>query len=127
MDYGRFDDERRQYVITNPLPPRPWINYLGNRRLGAFISQNAGGVLWHVEPQCRRITRYHYVPAPADRPGFYVYVLDRRTGALWNPHFAPACTQLDAFECRHGPGVTRFVGRKDGVELSVAVGSDLIG
>mgnify|MGYP006279777565 CR=1 FL=1 len=116
MDYGHFNDDRREYVITEALPPKPWINYLGNRRLSAFISQNAGGMLWHVEPQCRRISRYHYTAGPKDRPGFYVYLRDRTSGRLWNPHFAPTCTELDAFECRHRPGMTRFAASKDGIE-----------
>ena len=120
MASGHFDDAGRAYVITEPLPPRPWINYLGNRRLTAFISQNAGGLLWYLEPQSRRITRYHYVAAPPDRPGFYVYVKDRATGALWNPHFAPAVAKLDRFECRHEPGVTTFAAARQGVEVLVA-------
>ena len=117
--YGYFDDAARAYVLTDPLPPRPWINYLGNRRLTAFISQNAGGLLWYVEPQSRRITRYHYLSAPADRPGFYLYVSDRARGTVWNPHFAPPCTPLDAFACRHAPGMTCFRGEKDGVAVEV--------
>ncbi|MEI6210111.1 MAG: hypothetical protein WCR06_00665 [bacterium] len=121
-NYGHFDDAATAYVITNPQPPRPWINYLGNRRLRAFVSQNAGGLLWHMEPYSRRITRYHYTAAPGDRPGFYLYVRDRRTGAVWNPHFAPTCTALDAFECRHRPGVTEFIARKDGVEVCLTLG-----
>jgi cellobiose phosphorylase len=116
---GHFDDADRSYVITNPVTPRPWINYLGNRRLTAFISQNAGGLLWYYEPRSRRLTRYHYTAAPGDRPGFYVYVRDRKTGTVWNPHFAPACTLLDRFECRHAPGVTQFIGEKDGVCVEV--------
>ena len=118
--YGHFDDDTREYVITDPLPPRPWINYLGNRRLTAFISQNAGGLLWYLDPLTRRITRYHYIPAPQDRPGFYVYIRDRKNGLVWNPHFAPVCMPLDKFECRHGPGLTRFIGEKDGVCVEVA-------
>lgn len=126
MTYGHFDDAARAYVITEPLTPRPWINYLGNRRLTAFISQNAGGLLWYLEPQTRRITRYHYIPAPADRPGFYVYIRDRRTGQVWNPHYAPTCTPLDRFECRHAPGVTSFASGKDGaaVEVTYAIPPD---
>ena len=119
MNYGYFNDPDRQYVITHPLTPKPWINYLSNRRLTAFISQNAGGLLWHTEPQCRRITRYHYIAGPADRPGFYVYVRDRHDGTLWNPHFAPTCTGLDQFECRHEPGITRFRAVKDGIVAAV--------
>lgn len=120
--YGHFNDASNEYVITEPVTPRPWINYLGNRRLRAFVSHNSGGLLWHKEPYSRRITRYHYTAAPGDRPGFYLYVRDRRTGQVWNPHFAPTCAPLDAFECRHRPGVTSFTGRKDGVEVSLALG-----
>ena len=117
--YGRFDDANRTYVVTSPTPPGPWINYLGNRRLQAFVSQNAGGLLWYYEPESRRITRYQYTGAPADRPGFYVYVKDLRTGDLWNPHFAPTCAKLDTFECRHRPGTTGFVASKNGIEVVV--------
>ncbi len=120
--YGYFHDETSSYVITNPQTPRPWINYLGNRSLRAFVSQNAGGLLWLKEPYSRRITRYHYTAAPGDRPGFYLYVRDRRTGVVWNPHFAPTCTELDSFQCRHRPGVTEFVALKDGVEVTLTLG-----
>lgn len=117
-----FDDTRRECVITEPVTPRPWINYLGNRRLNAFISQNAGGLLWLHEPFSRRLSRYHYVAPPGDRPGFYVYLRDRRTGAVWNPHFAPTCTPLTGFECRHAPGLTSFRATHDGVQAEVTYG-----
>lgn len=120
--FGHFNASDDSYVVTDPATPRPWINYLGNRRLRAFISQNAGGLLWYKEPYSGRVTRYHYTAAPGDRPGFYVYVRDRRTGQVWNPHFAPSCTALDSFECRHRPGVTEFVACKDGIEVSVSYG-----
>ncbi len=117
--FGVFDDKAREYVIADPLPPQPWINYLGNTRLSAFISQQAGGLAWHREPQQRRLTRYHWLPAPQDRPGFYVYVRDRVTGDLWNPHFAPTCRPLNQFECRHGLGYSQFVAEKGGVCVRV--------
>src|ERR1043166_2165769 len=97
--FGHFDDANRQYVITDPLTPKPWTNYLGNGRLSAFVTQNSGGMLWHIAPQTRRVSRYHYIPAPGDQPGFYIYVKDRRTGKVWNPHFTPTCAPLDSFEC----------------------------
>ncbi len=118
-EFGYFDDAARSFVITNPLPPRPWINYLSNRRLTAFISQNAGGLLWYREPWSGRISRYHYVAPPPDRPGFYVYVLDRNTGELWNPHFAPCCLPLEAFSCQHEPGITTITGSRKGIEVTV--------
>ncbi len=117
--YGNFDDSQRAYVVTNPLTPKPWINYLSNRKLATFISQNAGGFLWCRDTTTGRITRYHYLASPSDRPGYYVYVKDHATGKVWNPHFAPTCTELDDFKCYHMPGTTRFVGVKDGIEVSV--------
>lgn len=115
--FGHFDDTAREFVVTDPLTPSPWINYLGNTRLSAFISQQAGGLAWHVEPQQRRLTRYHWLPAPPDRPGFYVYVRDGKD--LWNPHCAPTCQALDFYECRHGLGYTQFTGERGGVRVSV--------
>ncbi|MEI6971282.1 MAG: hypothetical protein WCL44_07155 [bacterium] len=115
--HGRFDDERREYVVTDPLTPSPWINYIGNTRLSAFVSQQAGGLAWHIEPQQRRLTRYHWLPAPPDRPGFYVYVRENNGGEIWNPHFAPTCRPLDFFECRHGLGYTRFAGERNGLRV----------
>ncbi len=121
MEFGHFDDRQSAFEITTPLTPRPWINYLGNRRLRAFVSQQAGGLLWHREPHAQRITRYHYLAPPADRPGFYLYVRDARDGRVWNPHFAPTCTPLDHYACRHQPGRTAFSGRRRGVTVSVNV------
>lgn len=115
----QFDPAGDACVITDPLRPRPWINYLGNRRLRAFVSHNAGGLLWFREPCSRRITRYHYTAPPGDRPGFYLYIRDRESGAVWNPHFAPTCTSLDSFACHHAPGRTRFEAKKDGVAVEV--------
>ncbi|MCC6581133.1 MAG: hypothetical protein IT440_11900 [Phycisphaeraceae bacterium] len=119
MHYGQFDDTNREFVITDPLTPAPWTQYLGNTRLAAFISQQAGGLTFYREPQNRRISRYHWLPTPQDRPGFYVYVRDHATRTTWNPHFAPTCAELEHFECRHGLGYTRFTGRRDGVEAGV--------
>lgn len=118
-NYGHFDDRTGEYVITDPLTPAPWINYLGNRRLHAFVSQQAGGLCWHKEPQTRRITRYQWLATPPDRPGFYLYVRDRKTSAVWNPHFAPTCTAIESYECRHAPGMTTFSGTRDGVRVAM--------
>lgn len=106
--YGYFDDSSNGYVVDSPTPPRPWINYLGNRQLNAFISQNAGGLIWYKQPYSGRISRYHYTAAPGDRPGFYLYIKNQKTDKVWNPHFAPTCTPLDHFRCVHQPGITRF-------------------
>lgn len=114
-----FDDPHRGITLNHPNLPRPWINYLGNAGLRAFISQQGGGLLWLLEPYTRRISRYHYTAAPGDQPGFYVYVLDHDSGALWNPHFAPTCYALDAYRCVHHPGVTSIMGEVNGIRVTV--------
>lgn len=116
---GYFDDKAGEYVVETPRTPAPWVNYIGNGRLTAFISQQAGGLVFYKEPQTRRITRYHWLPVPSDRPGFYIYIRDHQTGCVWNPHFAPTCTPLDHFETRHGLGYTTACGGKDGINASV--------
>jgi len=122
MKYGNFQDDLSSFSVSNPETPRPWINYLGNRRLRAFISQNAGGLMWYLEPYTRRISRYHYTAAPGDRPGFYIYLRDLNSDVVWNPHFAPTCTPLDSFEAVHQPGISSFKSLKDDIEVSIRYG-----
>ncbi|MDD5708202.1 MAG: hypothetical protein PHR35_19965 [Kiritimatiellae bacterium] len=117
-EYGRFDEAAREYVIATPLTPRPWVNYLSTRRMGALVSQGAGGVVWHVNPENRRISRYDFMGLPEDRPGFYVYIREA-DGTVWNPSFQPCQTPLDNWECRHGMGYTRFLARRQGLEAEL--------
>ncbi len=41
MKFGFFDDSQREYVITNPKTPYPWINYLGTENFFSLISNTA--------------------------------------------------------------------------------------
>ena len=118
-NFGYFDDNTSEFVITNPYTPKPWINYLTNSSLTCFVSQQAGGLAYYMDPCTRRITRYHYLPVPQDRPGFYVYIKDNTKNTLWNPHFAPTCCEIDFYECRHGLGYTTFKGKNDDIQATV--------
>ena len=113
-DYGHFDNVKKEYVITKPLTPRPWINYISNTRLGAFISQGAGGLSWFYQPVTRRISRYDFMGLPEDRPGFYIYIRES-DGTYWNPSFQPCQRHLEKWECRHGMGYTRFIAEHNGI------------
>jgi cellobiose phosphorylase len=109
--YGRYDTERREYVITRPDTPTPWINYLGEGRYGGIISNTAGGYSFDRDPRNRRVTRYRYNSVPVDQPGRYVYLRDQETGDFWSPTWQPVVSRrLDAYECRHGAGYTRITG-----------------
>ena len=115
--YGHFDDQHREYVITDPQTPWPWINYLGNEDFFSLISNTAGGYSFYKDAKFRRITRYRYNNVPMDNGGRYFYIVDGQT--VWSPGWKPCKTPLDSYECRHGMGYTRITGRKDGVEASV--------
>ena len=118
--YGHFDDQHREYVITDPQTPWPWINYLGNEDFFSLISNTAGGYSFYKDAKFRRITRYRYNNVPMDNGGRYFYIADADVpGSAWSPGWKPTKTPLDFYECRHGMGYTRITGRKDQVEASV--------
>ena len=115
--FGYFDDAAREYVITNPATPFPWINYLGNEDFFGLISNTAGGYNFYKDAKFRRITRYRYNGVPMDNGGRYFYINDN--GTIWNPGWKPCKTPLDSYECRHGMNYTRITGSKNSVEASV--------
>ncbi len=128
MQYGRFDDARREYVITTPRTPLPWINYLGSEEFFTILSNTAGGYSFYRDARLRRLTRYRYNNAPLDQEGFHVYIRDGET--VWNPGWQPTQTELDRYECRHGLGYTLIEGGKNGVlarqELLVPQGDNCL-
>ena len=115
--FGYFDDASREYVITDPKTPWPWINYLGNEDFFSLISNTAGGYSFYKDAKFRRITRYRYNNVPMDNGGRYFYINDN--GTVWSPGWKPCKTPLDFYECRHGMSYTRITGAKDGIEASV--------
>ena len=115
--FGYFDDALREYVITDPQTPWPWINYLGNEDFFSLISNTAGGYSFYKDAKFRRITRYRYNGVPMDNGGRYFYINDG--GTVWSPGWKPCKTPLDFYECRHGMSYTRITGAKDGIQASV--------
>lgn len=115
--FGHFDDQNREYVITNPETPWPWINYLGNEDFFSLISNTAGGYCFYKDAKFRRITRYRYNNVPMDNGGRYFYINDGET--VWSPGWKPCKTPLDFYECRHGMSYTRITGAKNGIEASI--------
>lgn len=117
MKYGHFNDSQREYVITNPKTPWPWINYLGNEDFFSLVSNTAGGYTFYKDAKFRRLTRYRYNNVPIDNGGRYFYIKDGNT--IWNPGWKPTKTELDSYECRHGMSYTNIVSSKNGVEANV--------
>lgn len=108
MKYGYFDNENREYVITNPATPAPWVNYLGSPEYGAIISNNAGGYSFAKSGANGRILRYVF--NNFDQPGRYIYIRDDRSSDFWSASWQPAGKDLAQYksECRHGIGYTKI-------------------
>jgi len=117
MKFGYFDDLNREYVITTPKTPLPWINYLGCNEFFSLISNTCGGYSFYKDAKLLRLTRYRYNDVPIDVNGKYFYIKDGDT--IWNPGWQPTKTPLDNYECRHGIGYSRFKGQKNSVAASV--------
>lgn len=117
MKYGYFDDINREYVITDPATPLPWINYLGCRDFFSLISNTCGGYSFYKDAKLLRLTRYRYNNVPADSNGRYFYL--KEGNSIWNPGWQPTQTPLDFYECRHGMGYSRFTGQKNHLKASL--------
>lgn len=117
MKFGYFDDAKREYVITTPKTPLPWINYLGSTDFFSLISNTCGGYSFYKDAKLLRLTRYRYNNIPGDEGGRYFYIKDGDT--VWNPGWMPVKTEPDNYECRHGMGYTRIHSGKNGLNASL--------
>jgi cellobiose phosphorylase len=127
--YGHFDDEAREYVITRPDTPLPWINYLGNESYFGIISNTAGGYSFYRDARLRRLTRYRYNDAPLDLGGRYVYLRDDDSGEFWSPSWQPTQRDIEDYSCRQGLGYSiigsSYLGIRSETLYFVPMGEDL--
>lgn len=117
MNYGYFDDSAKEYVITTPETPLPWINYLGCENFFSLISNTGGGYSFYKDAKLLRLTRYRYNNTPLDSNGHYYYIKDQDT--IWNPGWQPSQTPLENYSCRHGLGYTNIAGTLNGLTANV--------
>ena len=113
MKFGHFDDVNKEYVITSPRTPLPWINYLGCEDFFSLKSNTCGGYSFYKDAKLLRLTRYRYNNVPLDSNGLYYFIKDGDT--VWNPGWMPTKTKLDDYKCRHGLGYSVFEGKKNGI------------
>lgn len=117
MKFGFFDDAQKEYVITSPKTPLPWINYLGCENFFSLVSNTCGGYSFYKDAKLMRLTRYRYNNIPLDSNGHYYYIKDGDT--IWNPGWMPTKTELDRYQCRHGLGYSIFEGSKNGLSATL--------
>ena len=119
MQYGYFDQPKREYVITDPRTPMPWANYLGSPEYGAIVTQNAGGYSFVKSGAAGRILRYMF--NQFDEPGRYVYLRDRASGDFWSASWRPVEKPLNEYKTttRHGTAYTVIESTYSGITSSV--------
>jgi cellobiose phosphorylase len=113
--YGYFTADGKEYVITNPKTPRPWVNVNCNEDYGYVVSQTGGGFSWYGNSQLSRLNIW-YQDLVKDDYGKYIYVRDNTTGKFWSTTWKPTCSKLSKYEARYGLGYTQFTAIKDGIK-----------
>lgn len=113
--YGRFSDDGREYIITDPWPPRPWSNVIANERLGLAVSHSGSGFTW-IDNSQLAVVNWWQQDFAQDSSGKFLYVVDRQSGESWSLSPAPMWPKYEHFECRHGIGYSTFVTRFAGIE-----------
>jgi cellobiose phosphorylase len=116
LQYGHFDDHQREYIITQPDLPLPWINYLGCEEYFGLISNTAGGYSFYRDARLRRISRYRYNNTPGDYGGRYIYLRDNQSGQFWSPSWQPTRSELEDYTCRHGLGYSVIGSTRSGIK-----------
>ncbi|NLK21403.1 MAG: N,N'-diacetylchitobiose phosphorylase [Epulopiscium sp.] len=118
MKYGYFDENNKEYIITKPDTPAPWVNYLGSPEYGAIISNNAGGYSFVKSGANGRILRYRFNSIDMDQPGRYIYIRDKDSKDYWSTSWQPVGKDLENYqsECHHGTAYTNMLARYDNIE-----------
>src|SRR5690606_7632722 len=117
MRDGDFDNEKREYVVSNPVTPMSWVNYLGTADYCGIISNNAAGYAFYKSAKLGRHLRLRFNSIPMDRPGRYVYIRDNADGDYWSASWQPVGKPLSEYKnvCRHGLGYTVFESEYKGI------------
>jgi len=120
MQYGHFDNEKREYVIDRVDLPVSWTNYLGVKDMCVVLNHTAGGYMFYKTPEYHRVTRFRGNAVPMDRPGHYVYLRDAEDGDYWSISWQPVGKSLDEakYTCRHGMSYTVYECDYKGIKAS---------
>lgn len=120
MQYGHFDNEKREYVIDRVDLPVSWTNYLGVKDLCVVVNHTAGGYMFYQSPEYHRVTRFRGNAVPMDRPGHYVYLRDAKDEDYWSISWQPVGKPLDQakYTCRHGMSYTTYECDYKGIKAS---------
>jgi cellobiose phosphorylase len=114
-NFGYFSNAGKEFVVTSPKTPRPWVNVVSNGDAGFIISQTGGGYSWRGNGQLNRITRWDQ-DIVKDEWGKYIYIRDVDTGSIWSAAWKPVCAELERYQVRYGAGYALITARYAGIE-----------
>ncbi|MBR3711289.1 MAG: hypothetical protein IKM99_10090 [Bacteroidales bacterium] len=103
--YGGFDRDGRDYVVTNTNTPMPWINVIANPRFGCIVSSTMAGFTFAHNAQQFKLTGWSND-----------IVRDNASEMLLinKKQFVPATA-------RHGQGFSAFDAQYDEIDVKVRV------
>ncbi|HOJ94903.1 MAG TPA: glycosyl transferase family 36, partial [Fervidobacterium nodosum] len=105
--YGYFTADGKEYIITNPHTPRPWVNVISNGDYSIIASHTGSGYSWRDNAGQNRITRL-YQDLIKDNWGKYYYIRDLETGEFWSATWKPVKANYQMYEVVHGIGYTIY-------------------
>jgi len=117
--YGHLSPDGKEYVITSPRTPRPWINVISNGDYGLTCSQTGSGYSWRTHAQLNRLTRWEQ-DLIKDEWGKYIYLRDEK-GNSWSAGWKPVCAEPEYYRCRHGIGYTVIESSYHGIETALTI------
>ena len=115
MQYGHFDNEKREYVIDRVDLPVSWTNYIGTKEMMGVFNHTAGGYLICGSSEYHRITRFRPNGVPMDSPGHYLYLRDNEDGDYWSVSWQPVGKPKEHYSCRHGLGYVKYLSGYSGI------------
>ncbi len=123
MNYGYFDDENREYVITCPKTPVKWINYIGTLAFGGFVDHTGGALICKGDPALNRITKYIPQLPASQFKGTTLYLRFREGSGycVFSPYFVPTLDPYSRYECHIGLGYTRIISEFYGIRTEATI------
>ncbi|MDR1761831.1 MAG: hypothetical protein LBR55_05220, partial [Bacteroidales bacterium] len=124
MQFGYFDDAKKEYVITTPKTPIKWINYVGTLHFGGIVDNTGGTLICKGDPALNRITKYIAQMPQSDFKASTVYIRIKNADGTYNvfsPFFTPTLKKLDSFECHIGLSYSTWVVEAYGVKAEITI------
>jgi cellobiose phosphorylase len=134
--YGHFNEDGTEFIITNPKTPRAFDNFLWNDSLFSSVHQTGVGFIDYQIGDREGVQLLTGIGRICDfdvfgREGLMsrlIYIRDNETGEFWNVNWEPVKKKYETYKCTHGLGYSIISTRVNKLEadfrIFVPKGSD---